>query len=492
MGTDVSQHAFTRDDRIRYRQKVRRCLDVFALMLDDFGFDADRPTTGLEIELNLVDADADPAMRNAEILATLSDPTFQTELGQFNLELNAPPRLIGGSGFAEYERDLLASLARADDRAHRCEAMIVLIGVLPTLTPRQAVLKNISSNERYRVLNSQMSDARGEDFALDIRGAEHLRMHNDSILAEAAGTSVQFHLQVAPEAFARYWNAAQAIAAVQLAVGANSPFLFGKQLWAETRIALFEQSTDTRPDELKAQGVRPRVWFGERWITSIFDLFEENVRYFPPLLPICDPEDPAEVLRAGGVPRLAELRLHNGTIYRWNRPVYDIMNGRPHLRVENRVMPAGPTVVDMLANAAFYFGLARALAESDRPVWSQLTFGQAEANFHTAARRGIDATVHWPAVGEVRATDLVLRRLLPLAYAGLDRFGVEPKHRDRLLGIVEERCLTRRNGAVWQAEAVRAAERERGLSRKRALHDMVQRYAELQRANEPVHTWPRP
>ena len=203
---------------------------------------------------------------------------------------------------------------------------------------------------------------------------------------------MQFHLQVAPDDFADYWNASQAIAGVQVAVGANSPFLFGHQLWAETRIALFEQATDTRPDELKAQGVRPRVWFGERWITSIFDLFEENVRYFPPLLPICDDEDPVEVLHAGGVPQLAELRLHNGTVYRWNRPVYDIMNGRPHLRVENRVLPAGPTVVDMLANAAFYFGLVRALRRGGpSDLDASCPSASAEENFHAAARRGIDA-----------------------------------------------------------------------------------------------------
>jgi gamma-glutamylcysteine synthetase len=225
---------------------------------------------------------------------------------------------------------------------------------------------------------------------------------------EAACTSVQFHLQVAPEDFARHWNASQAIAGIQVAIGANSPFLFGRQLWSETRIALFEQATDTRPDELKAQGVRPRVWFGERWITSIFDLFEENVRYFPPLLPITEDEDPVEVLHNGGVPRLGELRLHNGTVYRWNRPVYDVMNGRPHLRVENRVLPSGPTVVDMLANAAFYFGLVRELAEADRPVWTQLTFSAAEQNFHTAARDGIASTVWWPRFGESRVTDLVL------------------------------------------------------------------------------------
>jgi gamma-glutamyl:cysteine ligase YbdK (ATP-grasp superfamily) len=490
MGKDVSQGAFSREERARYRHKVRRCLDVFALMLDDFGFEADRPTTGLEIELDLVDFDAEPAMRNAEILANLGDPTFQTELGQFNLELNARPRLIEGDGFSDYEQDLLASLGRADDRARKADCTILLIGILPTLTPGHAVLANISSNDRYHVLNDQIVAARGEDIGLDIRGVERLQMHNDSIAPEAAGTSVQFHLQVAPDSFANHWNAAQAIAGVQLAIGANSPFLFGRRLWAETRIALFEQSTDTRPDELKAQGVRPRVWFGERWITSIFDLFEENVRYFPALLPMCTDEDPVEVFRAGGVPHLTELRLHNGTIYRWNRPVYDVKNGRPHLRVENRVLPAGPTVVDMLANAAFYFGLTRELAEADRPIWSQLTFSAAEENFHAAARRGIDATIYWPRLGEIHVTDLVLERLLPKAYEGLDRFGVDPAQRDRLLGIIERRCATGRNGAVWQAEAVSAAERRRSLDRGAALRDMVLRYAEHQRTNEPVHTWP--
>jgi hypothetical protein len=301
---------------------------------------------------------------------------------------------------------------------------------------------------------------------------------------------VQFHLQTTPEQFPAYWNAAQAVAGIQVAVGANSPYLHGRQLWAETRIALFEQATDTRPDELKAQGVRPRVWFGERWITSVLDLFEENVRYFPPLLPVVNEEDPVAVLQGGGVPCLSELRLHNGTVYRWNRPVYDVMNGRPHLRVENRVLPAGPTVIDMLANAAFYFGLVRQLAEEDRPIWSELAFGAAEDNFHAAARRGIEATLHWPGRGEIAVTELVRDTLLPKAQAGLDAFGVDPADRDRLLGVIEERCRTGRNGATWQTQAVWAAEHRRGLNRQAALHDMLLRYSSLQQTNEPVHTWP--
>jgi gamma-glutamyl:cysteine ligase YbdK (ATP-grasp superfamily) len=490
MGKDVMTGAFSREDRARYRQKVRRCLDVFALMLNDFSFDAERPMTGLELELNLIDPDGQPAMRNAEVLADLADPSFQTELGLFNLEVNLAPRLIEGKGLDGYERELLASLQHADERAHKSDARLVLIGILPTLRQEHAVLDNLSANPRYRLLNEQIIAARGEDMTLNIRGNERLQTSMDSIAAEAANTSLQFHLQVSPDAFATYWNASQAIAGVQIAVGANSPFLFGKRLWAETRIALFEQATDTRPEELRTQGVRPRVWFGERWITSIFDLFEENVRYFPPLLPIIQDEDPVEVLTAGGVPQLSELRLHNGTVYRWNRPVYDVMNGRPHLRVENRVLPAGPTVVDQVANAAFYFGLVGELAERDRPIWTQLPFSAAEENFHTAAREGLSARVWWPPVGEVRVAELVLDQLLPIASDGLDRFGVDAAIRDRFLGVIAGRCTTGRNGAVWQTEMVQLLERRHHLDRASALREMLRRYADGLQHNEPVHTWP--
>jgi hypothetical protein len=277
---------------------------------------------------------------------------------------------------------------------------------------------------------------------------------------------------------------------VQLAIGANSPFFFRKELWRESRIAVFEQSTDTRPEELKAQGVRPRVWFGERWITSIFDLFEENVRYFPALLPVCDAEDPVEVLARGDAPQLEELRLHNGTIYRWNRPVYDVVRGRPHVRVENRVLPAGPTVVDILANAAFYYGLVRILADEDRPIWSQMSFSAAEENFHAGARDGIDARVYWPGVGEVPAAELVLRKLLPLAHEGLDRWGIDSADRDRLLGIVERRCVTLSNGAAWQSREFHRLYDERELDRRDALREMTLRYREHMHSNVPVHEWP--
>jgi hypothetical protein len=332
---------------------------------------------------------------------------------------------------------------------------------------------------------------RGDEIEVDIRGPqERLRLQAASLMPEAVNTSIQFHLQLTPTAFPAYWNASQAVAAIQVALGANSPFLFGRRLWCESRIPLFEQISDTRREELRNQAVRPQAWFGERWITSIFDLYEENIRYFPTLLPVCDDEDPLDVLESGGVPRLHELRLHNSTIFRWNRPVYDIgPQGTPHLRVENRVLPAGPTVVDMLANAAFYFGLIRAIAHADRPVWTQLPFEAAGENFYRACRDGITATLQWPRAGEVRVGDLVLEHLLQSAYEGLDHFGVEAKERDRLLGIIEQRCLTGRNGAVWQIATVARLE-EFGMDRPTALREMLRRYVSYMHTNEPVHTWP--
>ena len=489
MGRDVTVTDFSREDRQRYRQKVRACLDVFARMLREARFDPERRSVGLEIELNLTDEAGDPAMVNAKVLEAISDNAFQTELGQFNVEINVPPRLLSGNVLAELEESVRTSLNQAEERARTVGAHMMLIGILPTVAGRHLSAESFSENPRYELLNQQIFSARGEDLEISIAGVERLHTHADTIAPEAACTSVQLHQQVDPEAFASYWNAAQAIAGVQAAVAANSPFFFGKELWRETRIALFEQATDTRPEELKAQGVRPRVWFGERWITSIFDLFEENVTFFPALLPVCEDEDPLETLERGDTPQLAELRLHNGTIYRWNRPIYDVVRDRPHLRVENRLLPAGPTVADICANAAFYYGLIRKLTEDERPVWSQMSFSAAEENFHAAAREGLEATLYWPGLGEVPAAELAVRKLLPLAHEGLERAGIDAADRDRLLGIVERRCVSMQNGAAWQA-AVFHGHYDGGMDRAEALRRMTVRYREHMHANEPVHTWP--
>src|SRR5690348_2221254 len=430
MGDEVADTTFSRENRQRYREKVKLCLDVFARMLSESRFDPDRRSIGLEIELNLTEETGDPALGNAHVLELIADDDFQTELAQFNIEINISPRKLEGAVFGELEETVRRDLNHAEEQAVQAHAHMMIIGILPTLTEQLLNGEALSANPRYKLLNEQIFAARGEDLSIDIKGVERLAILADTIAPEAACTSVQLHQLVDPQRFGAHWNAAQAIAGIQMAIGANSPFFFGRELWRETRIALFEQTTDTRPEELKVQGVRPRVWFGERWITSIFDLFEENVRYFPSLLPVCEEEDPEAVFESGGSPRLQELRLHNGTIYRWNRPIYDVVRDRPHVRVENRVLPAGPTVIDTMANAAFYYGLVRVLVEDDRPLWSQMSFSAAAENFHAGARDGIEARLYWPGVGEAPAAELVLRKLLPMARDGLGRWGVDSADAD--------------------------------------------------------------
>lgn len=492
MGDDISPTAYTREQRQSYRIKVRRCLDVFERMLVEQAFDFAQPLSGLEIELNLIDQDYLPAMANARVLQAIADPDYQTELGRYNIELNVRPVPLAGDSFSRLERTLRASLNHAEQRANETGSEIIMIGILPTLRTDHLKSDWMSANPRYQALEEAVFAARREDLELHISGpgpgGETLRMFADTIAPESACTSVQLHLQVSPADFAPHWNAAQIVAGPQLALGANSPYLFGKQLWAETRTELFLQATDTRSPELRNQGVRPPVFFGERWITSIFDLFEENLRYFPALLPETTDENPEAVIAEGRAPRLQELRLHNGTVYRWNRPVYDLVGGRPHLRVENRVLPAGPSVADVLANAAFYYGTTTILAREERPIWTRMSFDAAHSNFTEAARRGVDAELYWPGMGTVSWDELLLRRLLPMAYDGLDAWGVSSACRDRFLGIVEDRCKSQRNGAWWQTQTVAALER-RGRQRYDALAEMLRLYSENMHTNQPVHTW---
>ncbi|WP_328809794.1 glutamate-cysteine ligase family protein [Rhodococcus sp. NBC_00294] len=496
MGDEVEQRTFSRKDRQMFRHKVQECLDALAAMLADDTFRVDEPRLGMEIELNLVDESMQPAMANAAVLEAIADPDFQTELGQFNIEINVAPEPLAGDRMRILENGLRTSLDTADARAREQGCALAMIGMLPTLGKDHFAHQWLSSNPRYDLLNQQIFAARGEDIELSITGVplpgshdiESLNEISDTILPEAACTSVQLHLQVSPTEFPAHWNAAQALAGVQVALAANSPFLAGKALWHETRIPLFEQATDTRPQELKNQGVRPRVWFGERWITSIFDLFEENSRYFPALLPVVSDEDPMAELAAGRAPGLTELKMHNGTVYRWNRPIYDTSNGEQHIRLENRVLPAGPSVLDVLADAALYYGTLRSLVDADRPVWTQMSFDAAVENLHSAARGGFDSRLYWPEVGWISPQELVLRRLLPMAEAGLASYGVDTEVRDRYLRVIEGRCLRRQSGSVWQRNAVVARERA-GESRERAVAGMLSDYLQLMHEGEAVHTW---
>ncbi len=459
-------------------------------MLRESRFDVGSHQVGLEMEFNLVDLAGHAAMENEAVLTAVAHPAWVNELGLFNIELDVEPADLAGSVFTSLGSTIGSLLAHARKRAVTTGNRVVMVGILPSLRARDIGEHAMSPNPRFKLLNDQMLAARGEDMEISIEGADRLIAYVDNILPEAACTSVQCHLQVSPDTFADYWNAAQAIAGIQVALAANSPYLFGHELWRETRITLFEQATDTRPEELKEQGVRPRVFFGDRWITSVFDLFEENLRYFSALLPLSEDTDPLAMLDSGEAPDLAELTLHNGTVYRWNRPVYAVVDGKPHLRVENRVLPNGPTVTDVLANVAFYYGLVRELAEAERPVWSQMSFSAAEANLRAGAKHGLDAEVFWPRAGVVPVTELTLRRLLPLAASGLAKYEVDGADIDRLLSVIERRCVTGQNGASWQVESVHRLQGAGLADRDEALRLMTQDYIDKMDSDEPVHSWP--
>jgi gamma-glutamyl:cysteine ligase YbdK (ATP-grasp superfamily) len=491
MGRDIETTTFTREDRTRYREKVKADLAALRELMDQQRFETGRRLVGVEMEVYITDADGQAVPINDELLKRIASSDFQTELAQFNIEFDLRPRRLVSDVFDQIEDELAGALARAQAKAEDLDVEVLVVGILPTLTDFDVTEQNLSTNPRYKALNDTILNARGEDILIRIEGDETLETTANSIVFEAACTSMQLHLQVDPDDFARYWNAAQALSGPLVAVAANSPFFLGKQLQHETRIALFEQSIDTRTEELATQGVRPRVWFGERWLTEgIFELFDENVRYFPALLPICEDEDPHAVLRAGDIPHLPELSLHNGTIYRWNRPVYDVARGRPHLRIENRVLPAGPTVVDSVANTAFYYGLLAGLAEAEPGVWDAMSFEAAQDNFFCSARYGLGAKLYWPKVGaSVPVDELVLRHLLPIAHEGLRRWHVDASSIDRYLGIIEQRVLAGRNGASWQIAMYRRLIEEEDLDRPDATRELVRRYQALSRQGEPVHTW---
>ncbi|WP_257202505.1 glutamate--cysteine ligase [Corynebacterium cystitidis] len=490
MGDAVSSDTYSPRQRTKYRKRLLDDLEVFDSHLQAAEF-IDQGTIGLELELNLVDKHMQPTPRNQEVLAEL-DHEYQSEIGSYNVELNHPPLSLEGEGLRRLHEGLDERLSTVREAAAKADATVAMIGTLPTMTTE--FLEDpawMTKENRYQALNNAIVASRGELMRIDISGAEDYFHEFDDIAPESTCTSMQLHLQVAPSRFANVWNASQAIAGVQVALGANSPLFSGRRLWHESRIPVFEQSIDTRTPELVLQGVRPRVWFGERWITSVFDLFEENVRYYSPILP----EGRSAPIMDGDSPALHYLNLHNGTVWRWNRPIYDSSLDHSHIRVENRLLPAGPTVADIIADAAFYYGLVKFQAEQNRPVWSRLTFDDARNNFFSAARNSLYSRQVWPTLGRISAAELVTKHLLPQAREGLAALGVSPELIDEYLGIIHGRATTRQNGAAWQLVAAKAFGRGSAPDseeRRIALAQMLELYLDNQATGKPVHYWEVP
>ncbi|WKD61273.1 Carboxylate-amine ligase YbdK [Corynebacterium ciconiae DSM 44920] len=509
MGDAVSSETYTPRQRTRYRQRLMDDLEVFDRHLQDAEF-INEGTIGLELELNLVDEQMQPSLCNDAVLAELSDE-YQSEIGAYNVELNHLPLSIAGTGLQQLADGLNERLGIVRDAAATAGAEVAMIGTLPSVTTDfLRGPKWMTSENRYKALSHGILESRGELVRIELERQERYSEEFEDIAPESTCTSIQLHLQVAPDRFADAWNASQAIAGVQTALSANSPLFAGHKLWHESRIPVFEQSIDTRTPELIHQGVRPRVWFGERWITSAFDLFEENVRYFSPLLP----EDRVEAgtpVVTDGKPGLHYLSMQNGTIWRWNRPIYDPNTELAHIRVENRLLPAGPTVADIVADAAFYYGMVKFLADQTRPVWSRLPFADAERNFFAGARNGLYASMAWPTFGTMCVADLVTEHLLPQAEQGLSQLKVDQNLIDHYLGIIDGRARSRQNGATWQLSALdnavssiiaeTARSRPAGQPhgdylnapdspvRREAIAQMLKAYIRNQKTGKPVHTW---
>jgi gamma-glutamyl:cysteine ligase YbdK (ATP-grasp superfamily) len=475
MGDEISHTRFSRAEMEEYRRRLARETALLADWFSEGRFSSLAPVAGCELEAWLVDGHGCPAPLNEAFLARLDDPLVVPELSRFNVELNTPPQPLRGDCLARMEAALTATWQSCVRTAADLDARLVMIGILPTLRESQLSLANMSPLKRYRALNEQVLRLReGAPLELNIHGREHLKTRHGNVMLESATTSFQIHLKVGLAEAVRSYNAAILLSAPMVAVSANSPFLFGQDLWDETRIPLFEQSVAVGGFAGVAHGPLRRVSFGTGYARhSLLECFVENEQHFPVLLPILFDE-------ADG--SLPHLRLHNGTIWRWNRPLLGFDDdGTPHLRIEHRVIPGGPTMVDEVANMAFYYGLVTALVRQEPAAEEQLPFATARDNFYAAARDGLDSQVRW-LDGRRHGMDWLLReRLLPLAAEGLTLLGIDAGQAARYLDIIDRRVAHGCTGAGWQRAFVARHGRDMAL--------LTQAYWERQESGRPVHEW---
>jgi CBS domain-containing protein/gamma-glutamyl:cysteine ligase YbdK (ATP-grasp superfamily) len=457
-------------------------------MLNSGMIEGDVRRIGAEQEMFLVDRAMGPALKSVEVLKELDDPKFTTELGLFNIEANLTPQVFEKDCLSRLEEELERTIAQVRVAAKACDAHVLLTGILPTIKANDLTLDSITPEPRYCELNRAIIEHRGGRFRLAIKGLDELRHTHDNVMCEACNTSFQIHFQTAPNEFANLYNLAQAITAPVLAAAVYSPFFLQHRLWQETRLALFQQAVDIRSDAHQARQARPRVAFGDSWIKeSVLEIFREDIARFRVLLTTELPEPATDVLDRGGIPELKALRLHNGTVYRWNRPCFGLHDGRPHLRIEHRVLPAGPTIIDEMANAAFFFGLMTAMSEEYHDVTKVMSFDDTKNNVVAAARYGLKSRFQWVGGEQYAAEDLILQHLLPLARSGLKSKQILSGDIDRYLGVVEERVRSGRTGSQWALDSLsQMGNKRRRDERFRAITAaMYQNHL----SGRPVHEW---
>ncbi len=463
--------------------------DIKALekMLKDGVFESGVRRMGAEQELCLVDRTWRPAPLALQVLEKANNPQFTTEHSQYNLEINLKPLALTGDCFSEMETQLLSYLQELDDALKTWDATTVLAGILPTIRREDLRLNNLTPLPRYHLLNDVLNSLRGGPYEFRIEGKDELITKLDTIMFEGCNTSFQVHFQADPETIVNTYNWAQAISAPVLAAAVNSPMLLGKRLWQETRIALFQQSVDTRRSSFDFRDKSSRITFGDRWVNKdITELFLEDLVNYRVLMATEIEEESLTTLARGEIPKLKALQIHNGTVYRWNRACYGITHGKPHLRIENRILPAGPTIVDETANAAFWLGLMNGIPSKYGDIANTMDFSDVKLNFIRAARSGLEAQFRWG--DEVRtSSDLILEELLPIAHSGLEKAGVSKKDANRCLKIIEERVTTRKTGASWMLKSFTELREDNAVYEASVAitAGMVKR----QKKNRPVHRW---
>jgi len=475
MGEEIRTSNFTPEDFAIFKRKLDEETTALSEVFAQQGFAQSNPVAGFELEAWLIDETLRPVARNEEFLARFNNPLASPELASFNIEVNTEPRLLQGHIFSAMHQSLDATWRACRETARGMGIDVIMCGILPSLQDADLNLENMSCMERYRALNREVLLRRkGKPFVLDINGVEHLRVTHHDVMLESAATSFQLHTQINLNQAARLYNASLILSAPMVALCANSPYLFGKDLWDETRIPLFERAVSTGGYDAAAFGPIRRVTFGSGYVReSLLECFTENRDHYPVLLPVNLDSHSAT---------LPHLRLHNGTIWRWNRPLIGFDDaGRIHLRIEHRVIPSGPTTLDAVANAAFYYGAAIALVNLPTAPELLLQFDRARDNFYRAAQLGLRAQLHWLDDRPHQAGDLLYKILLPLARDGLDLLGVADSDSKEYLEIIRQRLQTGTNGATWQRAYV--------AKHGRDMQALTAAYFQNQQSGLPVHEW---
>jgi CBS domain-containing protein len=475
------------ETRLEFIKHLLSDIKALELLVEKGLIENDIQRIGAEQEFCLVNDNWRPSKMGADILESINDNHFTTELARYNLEINLDPFELKGDCFSLVEDQLKTLLDKAKDAASKYDNKVILTGILPTISKIELELDYMTPSPRYWAMNNMMKEHKGADFELRLRGVDELSIIHDSVLFEACNTSFQIHLQISPEDYISSYNWAQAISGPVLGVSTNSPLLLGRELWSETRIALFQQSIDTRNSSYALKDQKARVSFGQRWASgSVADIFKNDIAEHKVLLAQEIEGNSLDDLKSGNIPKLQAMCLNNSTIYRWNRPCYGVAKGKAHLRIENRYIPSGPTLIDELANFAFWVGLMVGRPTEYDDVASVMDFRDAKSNFVKAARTGKESVMNW--MGKlVSVRDLIIDDLLPMARRGLEKVAIDKADIDRLLGIIEQRAIGA-TGSQWKVRRYRQFRKT--MKQDDALLALTKTIYDIQQDDLPVHLWP--